>query len=382
MSVPLHVLHVNVGTTSGTVDGINAVLADLLPVLGSEHGQRVTVMATTDLSNAFLDHPIDVVHAHSLLSGWEHWRRLRDTVDVVHLHSVFRPLHALIATDARRRGTAVVQSLHGGIAPNALGRDRLRKWLYRPVERHRLRASTAIAALSPIEAADVELYAPGLGVRTVVIPNAAPTFVTESSGRGSRVRSPRPLVVSLARFDVYHKGLDRLVELAAAVPEADFIVHGQVDRNAPEAFEALRATAPSNLRFLAPVFDEHKLDVLAQADAFVLLSRMEGMSIALLEALATGLPCLVSEEVAQTMPPAPSEAMLLASVSRASEVSEFLSSPHRLAAGSEQAASYARQHFGLPGVVEKLNRLYERVAIARQTNPEEAQPGATSNQVS
>jgi glycosyltransferase involved in cell wall biosynthesis len=339
----------------------------------SERGQQVTVMATTDMSMAFTDHRIDVVHAWSLRSSWQHWRRLRDTVDVVHLHSVFRPIHALIATDARRLGLTVVQSLHGGISQMALDRDRVRKRLYRPVERHQLRASNAVVALSPIEAEDVERYAPGLGVRTVVIPNAAPTFVTESSGRAIRARSPRPSVVSLARFDVYHKGLDRLVELAAAVPEADFSVHGQVDKNAPAAFEALKATAPSNLRFLPPVFEEAKLDALAQADAFVLLSRMEGMSIALLEALATGLPCLVSEEVAQTMPPAPSEAMRLASADRASEVSEFLSSTQRLAAGSDQAVSYARQHFALPAVVEKLHRLYEREAVALESRPIQSQ---------
>ena len=43
--------------------------------------------------------------------------------------------------------------------------------------------------------------------------------------------------------------------------------------------------------------DSEKLSALRDADAFVLPSRFEGLSIALLEALLVGVPCLVTDRV-------------------------------------------------------------------------------------
>jgi glycosyltransferase involved in cell wall biosynthesis len=65
----------------------------------------------------------------------------------------------------------------------------------------------------------------------------------------------------------------------------------------PEAREVAQLAARSAgiVQFLGPVGEERKRELLAEADAFVQLSVREGLSIATLEALASGLPCVVSD---------------------------------------------------------------------------------------
>lgn len=96
------------------------------------------------------------------------------------------------------------------------------------------------------------------------------------------------------------KGTDILVEVAKRIcthyPRAVFVIVGKVLE--PEYYDAVTARIRSlgltnNVRFLGA--SENVFRSLKASDVFCLLSRSEGFSNALLEAMACGLPCVATD---------------------------------------------------------------------------------------
>jgi glycosyltransferase involved in cell wall biosynthesis len=108
----------------------------------------------------------------------------------------------------------------------------------------------------------------------------------------------RPVITTVANIR-HVKGIDVLVRTAAQVvkahPEALFVVAGRVIEN--EYYARLTRLAAElgiagNVRFLGELDDP--LPLLARSDVFFLPSRSEGMSNALLEAMASSLPSVAT----------------------------------------------------------------------------------------
>ncbi|MDE3197196.1 MAG: glycosyltransferase family 4 protein, partial [Acidobacteriota bacterium] len=107
-----------------------------------------------------------------------------------------------------------------------------------------------------------------------------------------------PVVISVGHIR-YIKGTDLVVDVAQQVcskrPAAVFLIAGSIHER--EYYEALKARVAerglsNNIRFLGRRSDIR--DLLRASDAFCLLSRSEGMSNALLEAMAERLPCVAT----------------------------------------------------------------------------------------
>lgn len=223
--------------------------------------------------------------------------------DVLHLHEPFHPPH--LVARALLRDVPVVVTVHGALAPASLRRGRLPKAAYGAlVERAGLGRAARVIAHSEGEAAQVRAYA-RRSPAVELVPNASdPALLADpgwTGGDGGDGRDGTGRLVCLSRWDVRHKGLDRVARLAALLPEVDVRLHGLPCGNDPEQLELLMATAPSNVAFVPPVTGSVKRDTLVGADAFLLLSRWEGQAMALVEAMALGVPCLVSAEVAETL---------------------------------------------------------------------------------
>lgn len=134
------------------------------------------------------------------------------------------------------------------------------------------------------------------GGRIRVIPNAI--AMTAPPARDEHLResltggTDAPLVLSTARLDP-QKGLQHLIAAAADVPDAIFVIAG----TGPER-EALEALAHSHgvaerVRFLGHRQDV--ADLLAACDLFVLPSLYEGLPLAVLEAMAAGVPVVATD---------------------------------------------------------------------------------------
>lgn len=221
--------------------------------------------------------------------------RIRRRIDVLHAHELLSPTTTALAAKMVLRRPVVVKVLRGGrvgdVAALRAGKlGRLRLWLFaRSIDRF-------ITISGEIEG---ELQAAGVPrARIVRIPNGVDTDRFRPLDPGSRqaLRAElglegRLVVVFVGRLEP-EKGLDCLLdgwgEVRQALPEALLLLVGD-----GSARPALQARGAPSVRFIGSVNDP--LPYLQAADCFVLPSYAEGLSNALLEAMATGLPSVATD---------------------------------------------------------------------------------------
>ncbi len=218
--------------------------------------------------------------------------RLRGEYDVVHTHQA---LWEAVATGLGRRlglsAPTLVQPASAGYYGEAdeLGRTKGRAWLKRAIL-----ANTGFAAIS----AEIERQWLALGVPGSRIVRMASGVDANRFQPGPSVLEdallPRPRVMFTGRMHP-QKGIPVLLEAwraVAARSSANLILVGPGhDRRALESL-ANSFGISGRVQFVGAV--ENPEDYLRGADVFVLPSVAEGMSNSLLEAMASGLPAVVS----------------------------------------------------------------------------------------
>lgn len=226
------------------------------------------------------------------------------SADVVLIHFHYQFASVVGGWLASRFGRPYVVFTHGSLHDKALARRR--GWLKRAyvaaLERQNFRQALFVACQSDEERAHSRI--PG-SVR--VIPNGVTldTAALPSRGTFRRARGLEeadPLFLFLGRLDS-GKGLDVLVpafrRLADRRSSARLVIAGADERGYRAQLQRLvDAEALSEAVVMTGLLDEaEKRAALADADAFVLPSRHEGMSVAMLEAMAAGVPMVVTESV-------------------------------------------------------------------------------------
>jgi len=228
-------------------------------------------------------------------------------VDIAHLHGVWSPIIVAIGSALRKRHIPYVVSSHGSFSPGIRQKQRVRKWGFRvlfgsPLVNH--------ALFVHLHSEDETRDALDFGV-------TAPLFVAEQGF--SRDAIPPQLVpewlaqrfpqyqdsfklLFLGRLDPWHKGIDRLLEAIAEVrvkfPSIVlFLVGPKKRRYSAEIPELIaRLGLHENVVLVGPLYDpQEKYSALASADLFVLTSRFEGFPLTVLEAMACGVPVLVTK---------------------------------------------------------------------------------------
>jgi glycosyltransferase involved in cell wall biosynthesis len=131
----------------------------------------------------------------------------------------------------------------------------------------------------------VEVVYNAVDVERAAVP--APPGLREQLGGNDT----RPLVLTPARLNP-QKGHRALLEAIAEVPEALLLFAGDGPEQAPLEAEAERLEVADRVRFLGRRKDVPQL--LATCDVFALPSLYEGSSLAVLEAMAAGIPIVSS----------------------------------------------------------------------------------------
>jgi glycosyltransferase involved in cell wall biosynthesis len=219
-------------------------------------------------------------------------------IDIVHLHGAFNRSNTAVSRAMRR---PYAFSPHSGYNPISLERSRGRKLLYRVLFEQRMLERAALVSVLTI-AEGAELRAFGVTRPYEVIPNGvvpAPDDVSPVAFRQELGLGPDALLaVFVGRLDVYRKGLDVLVRGIAGAPGWHLALVGPRFRDV-DRLERLIAELGIGTR-VHLVGERHGRSLqqgIASADVFALLSRWEGMPMALLEALALGRPAIVSGAV-------------------------------------------------------------------------------------
>ncbi len=223
--------------------------------------------------------------------------------DGVHIHGLWEQSTAIAGHTARALRKPYILSAHGMLEPWALSNRRVKKLLYSALfERANVAGATCLHALTAAEAADYRRF--GARGPIAIIPNgvhipAAVTpeiFLTQFPDlRGKRI------VLFLGRIH-YKKGLDILIDSWAAVakqhPDAHLVIAGPdfEGTRAPLEARVTQLGLEATVTFPGMLRSELKWSALAAAEAFVLPSYSEGLSVSVLEAMGTGLPVIVTEQ--------------------------------------------------------------------------------------
>lgn len=288
-------------------------------------------------------------------------RRLRPRYDVVHTHqALWEAVSAGLARPLLRGAPTLIQPASSGYYGEA---EELARTKGFPLLRKAALNNTFFAAIS----ADIERQWLELGV-------PADRIVRTASGVDARryrpgpsalepTLPPRPRVVFTGRLHP-QKNLDLLLEAwpsVAARTGATLMLVGHGPERDRLGERTVELGIAGSVHFAGPVPDpaEH----LRAADAFALPSVAEGMSNSLLEAMATGLPCLASDIGGNTdllaggvgllvepEVPAWSDALIRVLTDRA--LADRLS---RAARGRVEA------EYALPVVVDRYLALYDRL---------------------
>ena len=132
-------------------------------------------------------------------------------------------------------------------------------------------------------------------LKASVIPNGVDT---EFFHPVSRAGNPEMILVTVARL-IPRKGIDLLIQACAeihkeAIPFQCHVIGDGPEENALKA-EAQRLEIADRIHFHGRMEKEQLAQFLPQCDIFVLPSYAEGMSNAALEAMACGLPLLITD---------------------------------------------------------------------------------------
>jgi glycosyltransferase involved in cell wall biosynthesis len=176
-------------------------------------------------------------------------------------------------------------------------------------------------------------------------------------------------ILFLSRIDV-KKGLDLLISafavLGAEQSDLHLIICGSGDSDLVAKLQAQAGTLgiTEKITWAGLVTGELRLAAFAAAEIFVLPSHAENFGIALLEAMAAGLPCLSTDQVALAADASFEDAVQLTAREPQAIVEALrglLSSEGHRRTLAGKAYAFARRDYSLSAMGTALHKLYQEV---------------------
>jgi glycosyltransferase involved in cell wall biosynthesis len=214
-------------------------------------------------------------------------RRWAGAIDVVHAHGARATFWA--ARAARAAGLPLVVTVHELRWRSWPAGPRRSLWL--ALERLALERAERLIAVSQAVRSELVARHPRWADRVVVVPGSSPLLLERGATRPMRDTSARPRLVAVGRLERV-KGHDRLLEaLARLDPSIMLDVAGAGPLAADLRMRADALGVAERVRWHGGTADIPAL--LSGADIFVSGSHEETLGLAVLEAMAAGLPVVV-----------------------------------------------------------------------------------------
>ena len=299
----------------------------------ARRGHDVTVATTNVDGPGELDVPlnrpvpmdgVDVWYFPIQRPRWYHFSapmgralsRLVRESDVVHIHSIFLWPTTVAAFWCRRLGVPYLVHVPGSLDPVSLAKryeglrasaaSRTKKWIYlKTLGRRDLGGAAALHLTSEVELESARRlrFSNGRLIPLGADPPPPPGVNDRASvQRQYPSLQGRKIILFLARLHRI-KGLDVLAEAAKSLAESRDDFSLVVAGSGAPGYEAEvrelvdRCGLSERTVFTGMVVGEDKWQLLRAADVFVLPSRHESFGVAVVEAMASGTPVVVSDQV-------------------------------------------------------------------------------------
>jgi glycosyltransferase involved in cell wall biosynthesis len=314
----IRILHV-IASIAASTGGPARAVVDMARAVAAR-GHDVSIYTTDrDMTPAerAAPPPDDGVERHVFAQGfpalfatsWPLARALDDAIpkaDIVHIHSLYLFHVWYAARVCRKHGVPYILRPHGTLDPFLWKRHRARKKLLELAFQDRVIAHAA--ALHYTAEEEMRLAAPYVhGARGVVVPNGLDmaAYATLPAKGGFFARHPdlagtKP-VLFLSRIN-FKKGLDVLIpafaKALAADPALRLVIAGPDDgyKATAEGFAASAGVA-DRIVWVGMLDAAAKRDAFADCALFALPSWSENFGIAIVEAMACGVPVVISDRV-------------------------------------------------------------------------------------
>ncbi len=284
-------------------------------------------------------------------------RRERPTV--VHTHLTYANILGTLA--CRIAGDPVVSSLHlAGLDPDLLPRKQ-------QIENTVLRTfSQGIIAVGYAAAAEYRALLKNMPIE--VIHNAVDAIPSSDAAQRTAIRTEllgdpnRPMLLSVGRLTsikALPDMIDAFAQVAPAHPTATLVMVGSGDQQAAIAERIAHHGLGERVRMVGARDDIPR--ILPAADLFVSSSYREGLPIAVLEAMAAGLPVVatsvgdvprvVVEGTGLVVPPHQPEQL-------ADAINQLLADPERLRTMGRAAKAHVTAHHSPAVWVDQLMKVY------------------------
>ena len=223
--------------------------------------------------------------------------RLAPGADVVHVHGLLNLVSSRSARAALGRGRPVVIGPFGTLSRYTFTHRRAlaKRWYFAAIDRPNLQRASGIHFTTAAERDEANWHGLDFAGRSYIVP---PPW---RGGRPApRTTAGGETVLFLSRIHP-KKGLDVLLRAWPAVrerrPAARLVVAGTGEPGYVAEMDKLSGGEARGVHFTGFVAGEAKAACLASADVFVLPSHHENFGIAVLEAVAAGLPVVLSPGV-------------------------------------------------------------------------------------
>ncbi|MEM8973292.1 MAG: glycosyltransferase [Pseudomonadota bacterium] len=223
--------------------------------------------------------------------------------DVLHVHAIWNFPTFVSMRAARRASVPYIVAPQGSLEPWALGQKAIGKRIYGAfTEVPLLQNATFMQALTSNEAEQMNRF--GLKSPIEIIPNGIneDSFDIDAAPLTRRLdlTSDQKTLLFLSRLHP-KKGVDVLIRafasLAARRTDVTLVIAGH-DAGSGYGNELANLSQQLGLgdrcRFIGEVQGSEKYQALLGADGFVLTSHSEGLPVAVVEAMAAGLPVLIT----------------------------------------------------------------------------------------
>ncbi len=232
--------------------------------------------------------------------------------DVAHVHALFSPVSSCAAAIARWKKLPYLLRPLGTLDPADLRKKRQLKQIYAAlIERRNLAGAAAIHFTSDQEAKVSNRF--GVSTSDIVLPLGVPSTSIESPNLAQLkqlgiptevLESATPILLYMSRI-APKKGLDMLIPALENLHENQVPFHFVLSGSNPQdpgyeeqIGDRLRqSTIADQTTITGFVQGEAKTALLHGADLFVLPSYYENFGIAVAEAMAAGIPVVISDQV-------------------------------------------------------------------------------------